>query len=147
VKHPAIPSDTALDKDDNHPIPTLSNIDFVVALEGRGAYYGLVVASPLGADKQSQDRLIKKIEIYLNDFLSAETKREIGAPSLDKTRIYVVIHPKSHPAIFELLRRCRNWTESNKIGLDIDTELSSFKADDIATKLKNIQITGPTSLQ
>ena len=106
------------------PIPSVDTIDTVVRLKGGGAYYGLIVASPLPGDEISQQRLLNKIAAYIQDFYSDASLSISGRPTMENSRIHVRIHPESDPVVFELLARCRNWVEGNHIQFIIDTDLS-----------------------
>ena len=59
--------------------------------------------------------------------LRDEFRREFGPPSREQTLIQVMIHPDSHPEIFELLERCRPLIEGAGASLEIDR---SFLATD-----------------
>ncbi len=107
-------SDDILAKDDLHPIPDLDVCDVHAELKDGGHELVLVIASPLSADERSQRRLMKKIDHYLS-FLSGLGEVPVGAAK----RITVKIHPRSTPAIFDLLERCRPWANDNHVSLDI----------------------------
>jgi hypothetical protein len=107
--------------DFTHPIRQLGVIDVVTELEGGGAYYGLVIATPLARDQRSQKRLLRKIEAYLEDFYSERSIHRNGPPTPAKCKITVGIHPESDPVIFELLERCRPWVDENGVDFRIST--------------------------
>jgi hypothetical protein len=116
------PEEEDLYSDDfTHPIRQLGVIDTVVELKGGGAYYGITIATPLGGDVRSQERLLRKIEAYLGDFRSERSRRRNGEPTPAKCKITVGIHPDSDPVIFELLERCRPWVEENGVDFRIST--------------------------
>lgn len=98
-------------------------IDSVIRFTDGGAIYGLVVVKPLSADTYLQNRLLDKIEAYIQDFYSEESLTAYGRPSIEKSQIHVRIHPDSDPIIFELLERCRQWVESNHIEFKVDTNI------------------------
>jgi|SRR5882724_1137412 len=112
-------------ENEESPIANTNTIDTVVRFKGGGAYYGLVVAKPLSGDESSQDRLLSKIEAYIQDFYSDKSLAISGRPTIENSRIHVRIHPDSDPIIFELLEYCRKWVESNHIQFKVDTDLWS----------------------
>ena len=109
--------------DDSHPIPRVGVIDVVRTFKGGGAYYGLVIATPLESDERSIARLVKKLEGYVSDFFSAESAAAQGTPKPGKMRIYVNVHPDSDPRVFEILREYEPWIRRNGIKLIIGTDL------------------------
>jgi hypothetical protein len=106
----------------SHPIRDTTVIDTVVNTD-RGAYYGLVIASPLSGDIPSQQRLLDKLEAYIADFYSDKYLTRYGRPRLDNCKITVGIHPDSDAVIFELLEKCRAWVEGNNISFAVKTDL------------------------
>ena len=117
-----MPTDLLAD-DAEHPIPNVGVIDVVTNLKGGGAYYGLVIASPLKGDVKSQQRLLQKLKNYIGDFYSPQSLEMNGAPTPKKAKIYVKIHPDSDPVIFALLNQSRFWVEENQIAIIINTNL------------------------
>jgi hypothetical protein len=105
----------------SHPIRDTTVIDTVVNTD-RGAYYGLVIASPMSGDVPSQQRLLDKLEAYIGDFYSDSFVSRYGKPRLDNCKITVGIHPDSDAIIFELLEKCRSWVEGNNIRFDVRTD-------------------------
>jgi hypothetical protein len=108
------------DDDPDHPIPSLSGLDFVAQRRLGGADLGIIIATPLDADERSQQRLLDKIELYLRFISSAEFQAEFGAPDPSTTQILVAIHAESHPAIFDLLNHCQPWAAQNRAALVIE---------------------------
>ena len=111
---------TAADDDPQHPIPSLSGLDFVAQRRTGGADLGIVIATPLNADERSQRRLLDKIELYLRFISSAEFQAQFGTPDPSNTQVLVAIHAGSHPAIFDLLDRCQPWVTQNRAELVIE---------------------------
>ena|SRR5690242_17717342 len=111
--------------DEGHPIARVRAIDVETKLKGGGAYYGLVIASPLAGDQRSQNRLLQKLQAYVDDFHSPEFLERSGRPSPQNCHIYVEIHPDSDPVIFELLEKCRQWVERNGITFVIETDFKT----------------------
>jgi hypothetical protein len=89
-------------EDVNHPIPRLDTFDTVLTTE-RGAYLGLVIATPLRDDSISRARLHRKVGMYLQYFRSQEYQERCGAPLPDRSRIYVSVHPASDPSMLKLI--------------------------------------------
>ena len=106
--------------DPNHPIPSVANADVIASRTGGGAELVVVIASPLDADERSQQRLLAKFDSYLGFIHSDEFRQEFGAPSADQVLIRVIINPESHPAILDLLERCRPWIEENGASYEIN---------------------------
>jgi hypothetical protein len=94
--------DSTLAIDEHHPIPRVDAYDTLLKTE-RGAYLGLVIASPLRDDAHSRQRLQRKLEIYLEYFQSPEYRERCGPPKPDRSRIYVSIHSTSDPAMLDLV--------------------------------------------
>jgi hypothetical protein len=112
--------------DETHPIPRVGTIDVETKLESGGAYFALVIASPMHADQRSQKRLLKKLENYIGDFYSPEALKARGQPTPRSARIRVVVHPDSDDEIFELLDRSRRWVENNQITFVVDSNLGDL---------------------
>src|SRR5215831_4067726 len=107
--------------DDSHPIPRVGAIDFVRTIKGGGAAYGLVIAKPIGPDHRSMLRLAKKIEGYVEDFYSVESKDIQSTPAPGKMWIFVNIHKDSSPRAFEMVREYMPWIVDNGIKLVINS--------------------------
>jgi hypothetical protein len=101
-----------------HPIASLDGFDNVVAFD-RGAYLGLVIASPLKDDEVSRARLRKKIELYVGYFLSQEYRDRHGCPGLDRSRIYVSVHAGSDASMLKLIETYSDDVRGNGITLII----------------------------
>lgn len=123
------PDDGAYEDDESHSIPYTGKIDVETIFRSKGAYYGLVIPTPIAADERSQKRLLKKIQTYIEDFHSEKIRGRIGVISPENARIYVAIHPNSAPEIFTLLELCRPWVEDNNIMFSIGTDLAAFKSE------------------
>lgn len=108
-------------RDDTHPIPDLEVLDINVVRKGGGSDLIIIIASPLGDDRRSLERLMMKIEQYLEFAKSDEFVAESGVSTVDNTRIIVHIHPDSSSAAFDLLYRKREWVRDNGVTLVIDT--------------------------
>jgi hypothetical protein len=64
--------------DDGHPIPYVASLDVNAVLKGGGARLAIIIATPLDADKRSQERLVRKIDNYLGYTKSAQFQAECG---------------------------------------------------------------------
>jgi hypothetical protein len=115
--------DGALVDDFDHPIRQVEVVDVKSDLAGGGAYYGLVIASPLFGDDRSQKRLLSKIEAYIGDFHSEQSIGRNGRPTPERCKIVVGIHPGSAAVVFELLERCRPWALEHGIELSVTTDI------------------------
>jgi hypothetical protein len=100
-----------------HPIPALGVIDVNTIKRGGGADLHIVIAKPIQDDAHSQNRLLSKIEGYLNYIRSNEFLAEAGPPDPSNTQVLVQIHPESNLVIFELLERCKPWALENRATL------------------------------
>jgi hypothetical protein len=121
----SVPEGDPLADDFTHPIRQVDVIDVVVNIRGGGSRYGLTIASPLAGDERSRQRLLRKIEAYIGDFLSVESIARNGRPTPDKCKILVGIHPASDAAIFSMLDECRPWLLDNGIDLAVTTEIGA----------------------
>lgn len=97
-----------------HPISSLDAYDTALTTD-RGAYLGLVIASPLRDDEVSRARLKKKIELYIGYFQSPAYHERYGAPSLDRSRIYISIHAGSAPSMLKLVESYSTHIRENSI--------------------------------
>src|SRR5690349_8313639 len=107
--------------DDSHPIPKVDVIDYVRTIENGGAGYALVVASPLEPDQRSLRRLTRKLQAYVEDFFSKESKMRQGAPSPGKMWIFVNIHQDSCPEAFNIVKSHAPWILDHGIRLVVNT--------------------------
>lgn len=103
-----------------HPIPDLGVIDINTVKKSGGSDLFIVIASPLCADRRSLERLLRKLELYLEFLGTDEFRSASGIPTPDNTRIIVRIHPDSDPRAFDLLERNKRWVKSNNATLVID---------------------------
>ena len=95
-------SDAGPIEDIDHPIPRLDTLD-VLRFTDRGAYVGIVIASPLKDDAISRARLLRKIEVSLGYFRSAEYRERYGAPDPKRSRLWVHVHADSDARMLALL--------------------------------------------
>lgn len=109
--------------DNDHPIPNLNVVDINTVKKGGGADLFIVVATPLLGDKRSLERLLRKVERYLEFLQTEEFQAESGIPNPENTNIIVKLHPDSDRFAFDLLERSKEWVKSNHASLIIDTQL------------------------
>jgi hypothetical protein len=109
--------------DDGHPIPNLDVVDVNTVKKGGGSDLFIVVASPLSGDQRSLERLLRKIERYLEFLQTEDFHSESGDPNPENTNIVVKLHPFSDRSAFDLLERSREWVKSNNASLIVDTNL------------------------
>jgi hypothetical protein len=86
-----------------HPIPCVYTYDTALTFAGGGAYLGIVIATPLGADAQSLARLKEKLSFYLESLYSEFGRQEWGTPVPGKMKIYARVHPNSSEETFKIL--------------------------------------------
>jgi hypothetical protein len=102
-----------------HPIPSLSHLDVISIKEGGGATLDIVIASPLQNDNFSLNRLLDKIDLYLNHVQSEEFKKDAGEPTPDNTRIVVNIHPDSCQEAFQVLEKSQERVAEHRATLEV----------------------------
>ena len=95
-------------EDQSHPIPRLDALDVHVTTD-QGAYVGIIIASALRDDEISRARLQKKVEVSLGYFLSPECRERYGAPSPDRSRLWMNVH------MLELIEHYRTQIEVNGV--------------------------------
>jgi hypothetical protein len=128
-----------LTDDDSHPIPKVGVIDYVRTIEGGGAAYALVIASPLPADDRSMHRLYKKIQAYVEDFASMESTEKRGTPAPGRMWILVSIHKDSSPLAFDVIRKHAPWILDNGIRLIVNA------IDELGAVVQTISDSGQTT--
>ena len=106
--------------DENHPVPDLGVIDINTVKKGGGSDLFIIVATPLQADRRSLERLLRKVEVYLEFLNTEEFRKESGVATADNTNIIVRIHPDSDPRAFDLLERNRQWVKNNNANLVVN---------------------------
>lgn len=107
--------------DEDHPIPDLDVVDINTVKKGGGSDLFIVIATPLRGDRRSLERMLRKIERYLEFIKSDQFSAESGKPTTENTNIVVKIHPDSDPAAFQLLYKNRQWVINNDATLIVDT--------------------------
>jgi len=122
---PLLNENELLFDDDSHPIPCVHVIDAWISLDGGGAYFGLVIASPLYYDERSIFRLNRKFEGYVSEFFSPNAMVNYGTPKAGKMRIYVSIHPESDRRVFEILEEFEHRIGEKGIRLIVSKKLES----------------------
>lgn len=110
--------------DNSHPIPNLDVVDVNTVKIGGGSDLFIVVATPLSGDQRSLERLLRKVERYLEFLQTEDFRSESGDPSPENTNIIVKLHPSSDRSAFDLLERSKEWVKSNNASLVVDTNLS-----------------------
>lgn len=80
-------TDGAYDHDDLHPIPSLDVVDINVVKHGGGSDLIIVIASPLQDDVRSLERLLRKIERYLEFAKSPDFEAQSGMATTENTKI------------------------------------------------------------
>ena len=99
-------------EDQGHPIPRLDTLDVHVTTD-KGAYVGIVIASPLRDDEMSRARLQEKVEVTLSYFQSAEYQERYGVPCRERSRFWINVHCDSDPSMLELIEHYREQIEAN----------------------------------
>jgi hypothetical protein len=101
-------------EDVNHPIPRLDTLDVHVNTD-KGAYVGIVIASPLKNDDLSKARLQRKIEVSLEFFLSSEYRALHGAPCRTQSRLWINVHSDTDAEMLALIEHYRVQIEANDV--------------------------------
>lgn len=120
--------------DPHHPIPYVNAIDVHCIWRDGGSDLNIVIAQPLAIDAHSRERLMRKIETYLNFIGSAEYEQQCGKPTTERTKIVVNLHPDMDVRVEEALKLCVPWVESRNaklvvqhLGPDLKPPLSPGK--------------------
>lgn len=108
--------------DDDHPIPNLDVIDINAVKKAGGSDLTIVVATPLQGDRRSLERLLRKVERYLEFIRTDAFISESGTPSPENTNIIVKIHADSSPLAFELLEKNKQWVKNNDATLVVEAK-------------------------
>ncbi|WP_292064979.1 hypothetical protein [Brevundimonas sp. UBA7664] len=99
--------------DPTHPIPRIFVLDIHAKAADGAGQLELVIASPLRNDRRSKERLLRKLDVYL-DFIHSEAWRdEHGPPARPTARINVLINRDSDSEMLELVESCRMWVEED----------------------------------
>jgi uncharacterized protein YtpQ (UPF0354 family) len=106
--------------DDTHAIANLQVIDVHAIKKGGGSDLVVVVASPLGADARSIFRLFRKLDGYLETINASAYREECGPPTAETTSIIVRLHPRSEPAVENILRVVGGWAEARNASLRVE---------------------------
>ncbi|MDH5821903.1 hypothetical protein QFW77_02695 [Luteimonas sp. RD2P54] len=109
--------------DHDHPIPDLGVIDVNTVKNGGGSDLFIVIADPLSGDRRSLERLLRKVEVYLEFIKTDQFRRESGVPTPKNTSIIVKINRDSDRLAFDLLERNKPWVKNNGATLVVDTDL------------------------
>jgi hypothetical protein len=92
----------------------LDSLDVHLATD-KGAYVGIVIASPLRDDEVSRARLREKIEVTLSYFESAEYQEKYGRPNREHSRFWINVHYDSDQSMLELIEHYRAQIGANDI--------------------------------
>lgn len=117
-----------LTDDPEHGIPFVTSLDVHSIWPQGGSDLRVIIAKPLDSDDRSRERLMAKLENYLNFVNSPEYVAQCGTPEPKTTRLVVSLHPEINPIIEATLNYCTAWIESNNAGLKVqylDSELCS----------------------
>jgi uncharacterized protein YqgV (UPF0045/DUF77 family) len=99
--------------DPNHAIPRIGVIDLVSEEDNGDLLCGLIIAKPLGSDRESLSRMVQKAENYI---------RELGTIARDhRVRVDIVVHPLSDPAALKVIEECCNWMRDSAILCTVST--------------------------
>jgi hypothetical protein len=101
-------------EDQGHPIPRLDSLDVQLTAD-KGAYVGIVIASPLKDNEMSRARLHEKVEVSVRYFRTAEYRERYGAPCRERSRFGFHVHYGSDASMLQLIEHYREQIESNDI--------------------------------
>jgi len=105
--------------DQEHPIPRVDAIDVHSVWKTGGSDLNIVIASPLLGDGRSMNRLLRKLQLYLQFIGSTDYDTQCGPPAPERTTIVVNVHPESDKVVFEALEQCGPWVASNRATLKV----------------------------
>jgi len=106
--------------DPNDAIPRVGVIDLISEEENGDLLCGLIIARPLGSNRNSLGRLVQKAENYI---------RELGQVAREhRVRVDVVVHPQTEPAALKVIEECCDWMRENAILCTVST-LRSTESD------------------
>lgn len=91
-----------LDDDPDHPIPYVGNLDTVVETD-RGAYFGMVIASPYVSDARSEARLRAKLRGYFRHIHEVRHDWNATHPEPMEVRLHIAVHHASDPQVLVIL--------------------------------------------
>ena len=94
--------DAGPDEDVSHPIPRPDTLDALVE-SNRGAYVGIVIATPLLDDTVSRACLERKVAVSLGYFSFPALREKHGTPDLSHCRVYVDVHAASDATMLDLI--------------------------------------------
>jgi hypothetical protein len=107
------------DEDVEHAIPRLDTLDALLTTD-RGAYVGIVIATPLRDDAVSRARLLRKVEVSVSYFLSDEFRVQYGVPTPDNARLRIHVHAGSVASMLALIHNYCSQVLSNGISPEVE---------------------------
>jgi hypothetical protein len=119
-------SDLLADEPD-HGIPCVTSLDVHSVWKHGGSDLHIIIAKPLEIDERTRERLMAKLENYLNFINTPEYAAQCGHPTPENTRVVVSLHPDMNPAVEATLIHCVAWIKSNNATLKVqhlDSELN-----------------------
>ncbi len=105
--------------DPDHGIPCVTSLDVHSVWKHGGSDLHVIIAKPLAMDDRSRERLMAKLENYLNFVNSPEYAAQCGFPNPQTTRVVFSLHPDMNPAVAATLLHCTSWVESNNASLKV----------------------------
>ena len=105
--------------DPSHPIPSLDAIDVHLVWKSGGSDLVIVIASPMRSDERSMNRLLRKVQVYLEFINSAAYDAQCGPPKQESTRIVVGVHDQCDRTVFDALEQLKPWVQSNRASLKV----------------------------
>ena len=108
-----------LEDDPDHGIPCVTSLDVHSVWKQGGSDLHVIIAKPLEADDRSRERLMAKVENYLNFINGPEYFAQCGAPDPRTTRLVLSLHPEMNSVVEATLIHCTGWIESNNASLKV----------------------------
>jgi hypothetical protein len=108
--------------DPEDPVPYVGKIDVIVSTD-QSLRYGLVVATPIGDDSRSLQRLETKCQHYIEDFASPQTQAELATRTPGRKYIEVYLNPSSSAQARAVLDRCGKAAASEGIEFTVSDSL------------------------
>jgi len=112
--------------DTDHPIPYVGNLDTVVETNV-GAYFGLVIASPLSMEKRSEARLRKKLDNYFQYFAVIKSEWSSIHSEPMKVRLMIAVHHASDPRVLAVLHEASLRAAENNIEFSLASIDDEYK--------------------
>jgi hypothetical protein len=109
---------------DGHPIPSelIDRIDVVSVTKSGEVQLSIISAGYLDDSPYTEERIIEKINTYLEFINSNDFKEEFGNPSVDKTSIILKCRQKPHDRVLDLIHEIQEQVKTYNASLSVETD-------------------------